>query len=884
MFHFAQHPSVLPTTAVLTALEVTVGQGLSTQEASARQKQYGRNQLPPPRRPNLLALYLHQFLSPLIYLLVGAAATAWLLNEQKDAIVILAVVLVNSLIGFYQEWRAQHKMAALKKYLAPMAKVIRDGHLEHIPADQITLGDIMVLEAGDRVPADGRILQAHRFSCNEASFTGEATPAQKTAQALTETTQLGDQKNMVLMASLVTAGSAQAVVTAIGTDTALGHISTLLTTAAPQPSPLKNAITKLSRQLLLLTLAMAVVVVLLSLRANLSVYQSIEVALSLAVSAIPEGLPVVLTVTLSLGLWRLAKQNSIIRQLDAVETLGSVDVICTDKTGTLTRGEMMVNALVLPNKQLVVTGQGFEPTGQLLYRNSPIAATKYSEVQAAIEAALLSTSSRVTLTNQSVYQPIGDPTEVALYVLAKKLGFSRKKMLEEYELLLDVPFDQTTRLSARVYKIGNKYLSIVKGSPESVGTLLSAAKHKWVKLAAEQLAKKGNRLIALGWRISSSDPRPAFAKTPRHWPNLYQVVALSLSDGLRADSAAAVAECRRAGIKVIMVTGDHLLTATHIGQQVGLADGEALLGEEASALRDSELQAKLEVTSIFARASSDLKMRLVTLLQKTNQIVAMTGDGVNDAPALKQADVGVAMGRTGSDVAVSVADVVLTQDTFSSFVAAIKEGRTIWLNLRKVIFYLLSTSLAEVTMIVAALAVGLPLPLLPAQILWINLVTDGFLDMGLATESAEDDVMSEPPRGRTTPLLDAPLLRRLVVMGLAMGLLSLSFFALDISFGETKARTMALVNLAALQWFNVWNARSETKAVWQMSLLSNKTLLLSLLICVCLQLLAVYWSPMHSFLGTVALQPMELLTAVAAASSIMLLDAVWKMVSRRKLL
>lgn len=881
MYQFSAPPSQLPVSDVLAQLHTSAEQGLSGAEAQRRQHQLGANFLPPPPGVPVWRLYLHQFASPLVYLLVGAAGVALLLREYADAIAVFGVVILNSAIGFYQEWRAEHKMAALKKYLAPTAKVWRQGILEQIPATEITVGDIMLLEAGDRVPADGRLLTAQRLTCNEASFTGESVPASKHTQPLKQSSSNTDQDNMVLMGSMVVTGSGRAVVTAIGTETTLGTISKLLTTAHPSASPLTQTISQLSRQLLIATGGLMILVLVLALRAHLPLYQSIEVAISLAVSAVPEGLPVVLTVTLSLSLWRLAKQQSIVRQLDAIETLGSVDVICTDKTGTLTRGEMVATTIELPELSVNVTGQGFIPEGQFLHRTKPISARHSDQLRPALIAALLSTSSRISLRGTGTYQPIGDPTEVALYVAAKKFGLSRKALLAAHQLLVDEPFDQTNRLSARVYHHGQQYLTIVKGSPEAVAPLLPAKIRRWQTDSAQQLAQRGNRVISLAWHLGKTDPRSAFKRSPEYWPQLSQVATFGLTDPPRTETAAAIAECHRAGIRVIMVTGDHALTAQNVARQVGLADEPLLLGADAQAQSDNTLSNNIETTSLFARASSDLKMRLVTLLQAQGQIVAMTGDGVNDGPALKQADAGVAMGRTGSDVAISVADVVLTNDSFASLVAAIREGRVIWHNLRKVIFYLLSTSLAEVIMVVTSLIAGLPLPLLPSQILWINLVTDGFLDMGLANEKAEQDVMAQPPRGRRQPLIDRVFLRRLIILGLVMGLTGVAFFWFDLRMELAVARTMVLVNLAALQWLNVWNARSERAYIWQLPWHKNWALVGSLVICVSLQVLAVYWPPLQWLLKTTPLGWTEWAAAIGCAVTVLIADTLWKWWQRR---
>ncbi len=865
-------PHTLSATEVISHLQTSKKEGLSVEEASERQKAHGPNRLPPPKSASIFRLFLKQFFSPLIYLLFIAAFITFLIKEYSDALVVLAVVCLNSCIGFFQELRAEKKMLALQTFLAPTAKVIRSGKLQKILAEELTVGDIVVIEAGDRVPADGRLIEAYQLACEEASFTGESVPTEKNTATLQGEVILSQQKNMAFMGAVVTSGSGQLCVTAIGVQTEIGRISELIKTAHETPSPLETTIQKLSRLLLIIILLITGGVITLGIFHEYPALEMIQVGVNLAVSAIPEGLPVVVTITLSIGLWRMAKQKSIIRKLDAVETLGSVDVICTDKTGTLTHGEMMVNSIVFEKETFQVTGKGFTPSGAFAQDEAVIHPAEHPQLSQVGLLALLATDARTEQKENGQYEALGDPTETSLYVLGQKIHPDADKIVMEYHTVFTLPFDQHKRWSVKVYKKNNSYLSVVQGSPEFVVAL--AKDHQWVLHAAQEYGKQGGRLVALACTETKENPLEHIKKD--HFPHLDVVCLLSISDPLREDTPAAIQQCHNSGIRVMMITGDHPKTAQHIAEQIQLDNCTPLTGPELMNMSDDELTAAIRTCDVVARATPELKIRLIKILQNLGKVIAMTGDGVNDAPALKQADIGIAMGKTGSDVAISAADMVLTDDNFSSIVSAIKEGRVIWQNLRKVIFYLLSTSVGEILVICGALVFRLPLPLLAPQILWLNLITDGFLDVTLATEQPEHDVMLAKPRGKQESLLGKHLIGRLFFTGVWMTLIGLIFYLSEVHIGLEKARTMVLLNLAAIQWFNAWNARSEKKTVFEMPLLSNRALLLGLLCCISLQVLGIYWTPLSHILGTVPLSAGEWGITIAAASSIILADVLWK--------
>lgn len=870
-----QPPSQLDLTAILNQLHVSGERGLSSHQVIELQKASQPNELPTQKPLNFLWLYLKQFQSPLIYLLFGAAVVNWLVGQTSDTWVILLVVGINSLIGFVQEARAEQRVRSLRQLLTPTTKVLRDGTLHVIPAKELVLGDIVHLEPGDRVPADARLMASYNLQCNEAHLTGESLPSRKSTQKLAHKALISDQHNMVWMGALVTQGQGQAIVTATGLDTELGRISNLIETAHELSSPLATTIRQFSRTLMLLVLVAVGIVGVIGWWRELPSTVLVTTIVSLVVSIIPEGLPVVVTVTLSLGLWRMAKQRSVIRKLDTLETLGSVEVICTDKTGTLTRGEMMVSRILAPGQTWTVTGDGFVPEGTILDNQQVVHLTEQPFLEDILRAAALSTQAQIEQSSNGQYLPIGDPTEVAFTVLAAKMKIFSRDLHTTLRLVFIAPFDQNRRWGSLVYKRSDgKYLSVTKGSPESLAQ--HSPRREWIIAKTKHSARAGNRVIALGWSVTSSDPTKQLSDG--QLPPLDNTALLILNDPLRSDTFTAIQTCQTSGIQVIMVTGDHPDTAKEIGRQLNLPTEPLLMSSQLSELPPDEQSLKLAQASIIARATPEIKLNLVHLLQSQSKVIAMTGDGVNDAPALKQADVGVAMGRSGSDVAKEASDMVITDDRFATLVTAIQEGRLVWSNLRKVLFYLLSTSVGELLVILIALIVGWPLPLLASQIIWLNLITDAFFDMALATEGPEYDLMKAKPRGRRRTLLDRRLVGRLIYTGLLMSVLGLSYFRWHIDIDLDRARTLMLTTLAVIQWFNAWNARSEQRTIFELPPFGNRNLLIALTCAAVLQFAAVYWWPLQHILKTTPLSVHDWVSIIATSSLILLADIIWKKV------
>lgn len=870
-----QPPSQLDLTTVLNQLHVSGERGLTQAQVRELQRSSQPNELPTQKPLNFFWVYLKQFRSPLVYLLFGAAIVNWLVGQTSDTWVILMVVGLNSLIGFVQEARAEQRVRSLRQLLTPTAKVVRDGTMHIIPAKDLVVGDIIHLEPGDRVPADARLMESYNLQCNEAHLTGESLPSRKSTQKLDHKALISDQHNMVWMGSLVTQGQGQAVITATGLDTELGRISNLIEATHELSSPLASTIRQFSRTLMWLVIAAVGIVALVGWWRDLPWPVLITTMVSLVVSIIPEGLPVVVTVTLSLGLWRMAKQRSIIRKLDTLETLGSVEVICTDKTGTLTRGEMMVSRILTPGNMWTVTGDGFTPEGTILDNQQVVHIAEQPLLTDIVRAAALSTQAQIEPGPNGQFTPIGDPTEVALTVLAAKMKIASRDFNSTLQLTFVAPFDQNRRWSSLVYKRPDgKYLSVIKGSPESLAPY--SPSQSWLIAKTKHFAKAGNRVIALGWSVTPDNPEARLSKN--QLPQLNNTTLFVLNDPLRSDTFTAIQTCQTSGIRVIMVTGDHPATAAEIGRQLHLPTDQLVMSDELSELSPEAQSARLAQATIIARATPEIKLNLVNLLQSQSKVIAMTGDGVNDAPALKQADVGVAMGRSGSDVAKEASDMIITDDRFATIVTAIQEGRLVWSNLRKVLFYLLSTSVGELLVILAALLLGWPLPLLASQIIWLNLITDGFFDMALATEGPEYDLMKSKPRGRQHRLLDKRLVGRLIYTGLLMCGLGLSYFGWHMETNLAHARTLMLTTLAVIQWFNAWNARSEQHTIFELPLFGNRNLLLALACAAGLQLAAVYWPPFQHILKTTPLSIHDWVSILATSSLIVVADVIWKKV------
>ena len=868
---------------VLRALDTQSVRGLSGAEARRRLGVSGPNQLPgrPPR--SLWLRFVDQFRSQLILVLIGAAGLAAMIGDVTDALVILGVVVVNAGLSFFQEYRAEQSLAALKKMLAPEAEVRRDGRSHKLPAPDLVPGDIVLLASGARVPADGRLLRVYGLEVDESSLTGESHTVGKRVPALpSPELPLAERDNLLFMNTVVTHGRAEMVVVATGAATQMGRIAAMLAQTREGATPLQIQLDALGTRLALIAGAVILVMVAHGLWRGEPWVDLVMTAISLAVAAIPEGLPAVVTVTLALGLHRMAGQRALVKRLAAVETLGCTSVICTDKTGTLTMNQMTARVLYLFGRQRRVSGEGYEANG----------AIQALEGEAATDISPLLIP--VALCNDAQVhggKVIGDPMEGALKVLAAKGGLDSARLAERLPRIAEVPFDAAHKFMGTFHLDGDRVRLFVKGAPDlllsrATGMLdpdgvtpLTAGTRADLAAANETLAGDGLRVLGVAERaIPAADFDPA--GDLMDWVrDLVYVGHVGLMDPPRPEAREAIRLCRRAGIQVKMITGDQHVTAAAIARELGL--GGVLTATELSTLSDAELARRSDDLAVFARATPEQKVRLVRVLKARGEVVAMTGDGVNDAPALKAADIGVAMGLTGTDVAKEAADMVLTDDNFASIVRAVGEGRAIYDNIVKFVRFQLSTNFGAIISMFAAPFLGLPLPFNPIQILWVNIIMDGPPAMALGVDPARPGIMDEPPRPLAARILTPARLGKLAAFGATMATVTLGLFWWATHDGDpVRAGTLAFTCFVMCQVFNIFNARSECGSAVNPRFFSNRWLWLSLAGVVALQLVAVHWSPAQAVFKTVDLSLSDWCLAVTAATSVLLLEEGRKLLRR----
>ena len=783
--------------------------GLSQDEARLRKARFGPNRLPSPPPPNPLLRLLAQFNNALIYFLLAAAAAALMLGHLVDAAVVLFVVLINALVGFIQEGKAERALGAIRNLIAPHATVLRDGARQTVAASDVVPGDVLLLEAGDRVPADLRIIRSRGLTIDEALLTGESIAADKLDSAVPTASSLGERRSMAFSGTLVAAGQAIGVVTATGIHTQIGRISGLVQSVEEVTTPLLRQINGFARRFTALMLVVAALLFVFAvLIRNYSWSDALIAVVALAVGAIPEGLPAVITITLAIGVQRMAARKAVIRKLPAVETLGATSVICTDKTGTLTRNEMTARHIVIAGHEIRVSGTGHVPEGALTAENHDDDMAAIAAAAPIIGAALLCSDAQLRQA-ESGWVVEGDPMEGALVALAMKSGLNPDHMRGEWPRLDEIPFDAMHRFMATLHRAPDgSCVVMIKGAPEAILDMIPLGDRSGWAARAALAAAAGERVLGFGTK------RLAAPQDNLSFDDLRQGVEflglIGFIDPPREEAVAAIAQCRSAGIAIKMITGDHVATALAIARQLDLADDpKAMTGAELDAVSDDDLAVAIAGVSVFARTSPEHKLRIVRALQKEGAIVAMTGDGVNDAPALKQADIGTAMGVKGTEAAREAAHMVLLDDNFASVVAAIQEGRTVHDNIRKVIALTLPTDGGEMLVIVLAILLGFALPMTATQILWINLVTAVTLGLVLAFEPAEPGVMRRPPRPAAAPLLSAFLLWRVGLMSVLFTAMSLGVFFYAIGSGRQieTARTMVVDMVAVAEIFYLFSVR-----------------------------------------------------------------------------
>lgn len=890
---------------VLQRLQVTQD-GLSDQQVTERQQEYGRNVLPVKPPPTLVELFLHQFFSPLIYILLAAGLVSLLLGDFKDAIFIFVVVLLNAGIGTYQEWKAEKSAAALQSLLKIHARVRRNGIEQQIVAEELVPGDLVLLESGNRIPADLRLLQVNNLTIDESFLTGESVAVAKQTEPLTAELPLGERVNLAFAGSTVTTGRGSGVVVNIGSRTEVGQIAATVTAADLTKPPLVVKMEKFARQTSVIILGACLLLAIVAIAQGIPYDEVFFLAVALAVSAIPEGLPVAITVVLSIATSRMAKRKVIVRRLTAVEGLGSCTFIASDKTGTLTVNQQTAKTIALPGGQrFLVSGEGYNGDGEISDEGGqPVADAARTHLESLVKAAILCNEAQLTQQNGNWTQH-GDAVDVALLALGYKADLPPAQVRQAVTVSGEIPYESERGFAATFYRdesyrdesAGDETHTdktttqvAVKGALERVlphcTTMLTAQgvaplQTAALEQAALALAAEGYRvlLIATGTMATAVLPNGLEEDT---LPPLTVLGLVGFIDPLRPEAQEAVTRCRAAGIEVAMITGDHPATALAIARDLGLVDGEATVvtGSQLAAIGSSEVPEFLETVKrarVFARVAPLQKLHIVDALIKLGHFVAVTGDGVNDAPALRQANIGVAMG-SGTDVAKDTASLIVTDDNFASIEAGVEEGRFAYDNVRKVTYLLISTGAAEVLLFTLAIVAGLPLPLFAVQLLWLNLVTNGIQDVALAFEAGEPGAMQRSPRRPTEGIFDRLMIQQTVVSGLTIGLIAFAvwYLLLDWGWEEATARNMLLLLVVLFQNFHVFNCRSERTSAFRVPLRNNQPLMIGVAAALALHLLAMQLPFMQTLLRTAPVSPLEFITLAFIASTVLVVMELFK--------
>lgn len=865
--------------------------GLADKEALERYRRDGPNKLPDAKVDSLLKIFLRQFQSPLIYILIVAAVVVFTLGETVDAVIIFLVLFFNAVIGTVQEGKAQNTLKALKNFATTNTTVVRDGAEKVIPDYEVVVGDVIVLQEGEKIPADARIFESNSLTVDESALTGESVPVNKHDERITkEKLSLPDQKNMLFKGTHITAGNGLAVVVGTGLGTEFGKISKEIM-GIDTEIPLKKKVRNLTRIIIVLALTICTSVFFLGLFMGNSVREMFATVVSLAVSIVPEGLPIVLTLILAHGVWRMSKRNALVKKLQAVEALGQGKMLAVDKTGTLTENEIVLRKVYVDGKTFFVTGDGYKSEGQVELDGKKVDPPNHPELIMAGKIAALGSDNGVSYNDdEKVWVPTGDPTDAALSVFAHKVGFHKELLEKESPILSEIPFSSKYKFHAVAHKHEGKVFTTVIGAPEKILALskkhYQSGKHlemhkKNKDEIEENLTKmymEGLRVIAFA--ILEGDKKELDEKDIK---NLTFVGVYGLKDVLRPEVDKAIADAQSAGFKVIMITGDHRITAESIANEVGIfKKGDTVLtGADIDSLSEKEFMDVLPNVSVFARVTPDHKFKIVQGFKKRGESIAMTGDGVNDAPSLVEADLGISMGKKGTEVAKEASDIILLDDNFASIVAAIEEGRSIYKTIKKVLLYLFSTSFGLVLTIVGSILLGFPLPILPAQIIWLNFVTDGFLVVTFSMEPKDKDILREKYEETSKYLLDFKMLRHIFLLAAPMMIGTLILFSQIYEANLAKAITMSLTTLAMFNWFNAWNVRSETKSIFNTNVLENKYLLLATIWIILLQLFAVYNPFMQKYLHTTPLSWQDWLIMIPIASSIVVVEEIRKYFVRR---
>mgnify|MGYP001025541660 CR=1 FL=1 len=863
------------------ALNTDFSAGLSDEDVGKRVKQFGTNELEEGEKQSALLLFFNQFKDFMVLVLLAATLISGLLGEYIDAIAIIAIIIINSFLGFYQERRAEKSLSALKELSQPQVQVLRNGEWEKVLSRDLVPGDVIKFTSGDRIGADVRVIESRSLEVEESALTGESVPVQKVTDSIKNPNlTLGDMENMGFMGTMVTRGSGMGVVIATGMKTAMGQIADLLQNAESQTTPLQRRLEQLGKILIVTALFLTVLVVGIGVLQGNDLYTMVLAGVSLAVAAIPEGLPAIVTIALSLGVQKMIRKNAVVRKLPAVETLGCASVICSDKTGTLTQNKMTVTKIWSSGRTWSVDGTGYEPQGNYFEKDQVIDPKNEKVLQQLLTFGMLCNHAEIEQ-KSGEFVLNGDPTEGALIVAGMKAGFTKSQLLSQFEIVNEFPFDSTRKMMSVIVKdsTGRQFV-VTKGAPDVLigqsKTILmgnrteniGSREKTVVQAAIDGLASQALRTIAIAYKEISANTIILHEKEAES--ELVFIGLQGIIDPPRPEVKKAVKECREAGIKTVMITGDHVITANAIAKELGIANSQSrvLEGKELSNMSVEELEDVVDHVSVFARVSPEHKLKIVQAFQNRGHIVAMTGDGVNDAPAIKTADIGIAMGITGTDVAKEASSLVLMDDNFASIKSAIIEGRNIYENIRKFIRYLLASNVGEILVMLFAMILGLPLPLVPIQILWVNLVTDGLPAMALGLDRPEDNVMKRDPRSPNEGVFARGLGWKVISRGFLIGISTIAAFMFAYNENPDNlayAQTIAFATLVMAQLIHVFDCRSE-KSILSRNPFGNMYLVWAVISSLLLVLVVIYVPALQGIFHTVAILPKDWLMVIGLAS------------------
>jgi Ca2+-transporting ATPase len=877
---------------VLKEIDVRSEKGLNSGEIKARREKYGSNQMKKRQKKGAFKIFIEQLKSIIILLLIIASVVSFIFEEVVEGIAISTVIVINTLIGFITELRASRSMEALYELTQIKTKVRREGQIQKISADELVVGDIVYLEAGDLIPADLRIIKSSKLQANESSLTGESIPVNKDAQKIqNEEIPLAERKNMLYKGTAITRGSAEGIVIATGEDTELGKISSLVQEAGEGETPLTKRLEKLGRNLFWVTLIIAAAVAISGIIQEKELFLMIESALALAIATVPEGLPVVATISLARGMWRMADKNALINRLSAVETLGSTSKICTDKTGTLTENRMTVVKIFLNEQLIEITGKGLEVKGKFQIDDETINLENSAHLKRLLKVSVLCNNATLKTEEKNDNKKfVGDPLEVALLVMGTKGGFSRNTLLEKYPEIREESFDPSVKMMATINAFkDDKYLVSVKGASTSV---LDVCNSLWteegiIELDEEKkkaLLEQNKRFGNEGLRVISAAMKVTSSEEVEPYSDLVFLGLIGLLDPAREEVKPAIESCKAAGIKIIMVTGDQAETARYIGEKLGLITKQDSFVREGNVLKayeelSPEEKEEIRDTIIFARVEPEQKLHLIDIYQEDGSVVAMTGDGVNDAPALRKANIGVAMGERGTQVAQEAADMVLKDDNFNTITSAVEEGRIITDNIKKFVTYLLSCNISEILLVFFASIFGMPLPILPLQILFLNMVTDIFPAFALTAGEGSEGIMKMPPRDPEKPIITRKSWLKITIYGLILtftvfGSFSIALYVLELE--ESRAVTISFLTLAFVQLWHVLNMRNKGSSFFNNEVINNKYIWAAIALSISVILIAIYLPGLNTVLKTVKPSPKEWFLIIGMSIIPLLIGQFWK--------